>query len=103
MVRLFIGDQLRDRGYVVIEAETGERAVALLSAAHPAIEAVFTDIELGGRLSGWDVAEAFRDADPKIRIIYASGHNQDQQRRVPRSTFLAKPYLPTDVFDALTG
>jgi CheY-like chemotaxis protein len=102
IVRFFIADQLRDQGYAVVEAETGEKAIALLSEAdHLPIIAVFTDIELSGRLSGWDVADAYRQAYSQIRIIYTSGHSQDTRRRVSRSTFLAKPYLPTDVFDAL--
>jgi CheY-like chemotaxis protein len=104
IVRLFIADQLRDQGYAVVEAETAEEAIALLSEPnHPSIEAVFTDIQLSGRLSGWDVADAFRLAYPQIRIIYTSGYGEDARRKVSRSTFLAKPYLPTDVFNALTG
>ena len=30
MVRVFIADHLRDQGYVVVEAETGEEALSLL-------------------------------------------------------------------------
>jgi CheY-like chemotaxis protein len=103
IVRFSIADQLRDQGYAVVEAETGEKAIALSSKTdHRPIVAVFTDIELSGRLSGWDVADAFRQAYPQIRIIYTSGHSQDTRRRVSRSTFLAKPYVPTDVFGALS-
>jgi CheY-like chemotaxis protein len=47
IVRFFIADQLRDQGYAVVEAETGEKAIALLSEAdHLPIIGVFTDIEL---------------------------------------------------------
>lgn len=103
IVRFSIADQLRDQGYAVVEAETGEKAIALSSKTdHRPIVAVFTDIELSGRLSGWDVADAFRQAYPQIRIIYTSGHSQDTRRRVSRRTFLAKPYVPTDVFGALS-
>jgi Response regulator receiver domain len=56
IVRFSIADQLRDQGYAVVEAETGEKAIALSSKKdHRPIVAVFTDIELSGRLSGWDV------------------------------------------------
>ena len=51
MVRLFIADHLRDQGYVVIEAETGEEALSLLRVEQqPPINIVFTDIQLGGQL-----------------------------------------------------
>ena len=60
MVRLFIVGQLREQGYAVFEAETGEEAIALLTREHPPwIGTLFTDIQLGGKLSGWDVAEAY--------------------------------------------
>jgi CheY-like chemotaxis protein len=102
MVRLFIVGQLREQGYAVFEAETGEDAISLLTGEHPPwISTLFTDIQLGGRLSGWDVAEAFREANPQIQVIYASGLYHDGERRVSGSTFFTKPYLPGDIFDAI--
>ena len=57
MVRLFIVGQLREQGYAVFEAETGEEAIALLTGEQPPrISTLFTDIQLGGKLDGWDVA-----------------------------------------------
>ena len=102
MVRLFMVGQLREQGYAVFEAANGEDAIALLAVEHPPwIGTLFTDIQLGGELSGWDVAEAFREADPKIQVIYASGRYQDGERRVSDSTFFTKPYIPGDIFDAI--
>ena len=51
------------------------------------------------KLSGWDVAEAFREVNPKIQVIYASGQYQDDERRVSGSTFFTKPYMPRDILD----
>jgi len=66
----------------------GEEAIALLTGEHaPWITILFTDIQLSGKLSGWDVAEAFREVNPKIQVIYASGQYQDDERRVSGSTF----------------
>jgi CheY-like chemotaxis protein len=102
MVRLFIVGQLREQGYAVFEAETGEEAIALLTGEKPPwITILFTDIQLGGKLSGWEVAEAFREANPKIQVIYASGRYQDDERRVSGSTFFTKPYMPRDIFDTI--
>jgi hypothetical protein len=45
-----------------------------LTAEHPPwISTVFTDIQLGGKLTGWDVADAGREANRKIQVVYASG------------------------------
>jgi CheY-like chemotaxis protein len=102
MVRLLIVGQLREQGYAVPEAATGEEAVSLLTAEHPpSISTLFTDIQLGGRLSGWDVAEAFREADPQVQVIYASGVCHDSERRVSGSVFFTKPYVPGDIFEAI--
>ena len=85
-----------------MEADTGESAILLLSAEqHPPIRVVFTDIQLGGELTGWDVAEAFRRAYPDIRVIYASGRYQEGERRVPDSVFFTKPYIPNDIVEAI--
>ena len=67
----------------------------------PPIGVVFTDIQLGGQLKGWDVAEAFRRAYPDIRVIYASGRYHDGERRVPDSVFFTKPHIPNDIVDAI--
>ena len=100
MVRLFIAGYLRDQGYPVVEADTGEAAVSLLRVEpRPPIRVVFTDIQLGGELSGWDVAEAFRISYPDIRVIYASGRYHDGERRVPDSVFFTK--FPNDIVDAI--
>jgi CheY-like chemotaxis protein len=102
MVRLFIVGYLRDQGYFVVEADTGEKAVSLLRVEQePPISVVFTDIQLGGELTGWDVAEAFRRAYPDIRVIYASGRYHDGERRVPDSVFFTKPYIPNDIVEAI--
>ena len=67
----------------------------------PWISTLFTDIQLGGKLSGWEVAETFREANPKIQVIYASGRYQDDERQVSGSTFFTKPYMPRDIFDTI--
>jgi CheY-like chemotaxis protein len=55
------------------------------------IDVVLTDIELAGRISGWDVAEQFRAARADVLIIYTSGNSADRSRRVPDSVFFDKP------------
>jgi len=57
------------------------------------IRTLFTDIQLGGKISGWDVAEAFREANPKIQRIYASGQCQDGERRFPEARSSANPIV----------
>jgi DNA-binding NtrC family response regulator len=83
----------------VLEAETGEQALALLAENRP-IDIVFTDIVLGGRLNGWDVAEAFRVRYSELPIIYTSGYMTMPPRIVDGGIFFPKPYSPDQIIRA---
>jgi CheY-like chemotaxis protein len=99
LVRYTVAQELRAAGYEVIESSTAEDAIARLQAG-PRIDVVFTDIQLAGQLTGWDVAEQFRAANPDLPIIYASGNAADRSRRVRGSLFFNKPYRPAEVVAA---
>jgi CheY-like chemotaxis protein len=99
LVRDDIASYLRDAGCTVVEAATGEWAIALCRSGL-AVDVVFTDINLSGTVSGWEVAEAFRAARTDIPVVYASGNGVDRARCVPDSVFLSKPYRPRDVLSA---
>jgi CheY-like chemotaxis protein len=64
------------------------------------IDIVFTDINLVGAASGWDVAERFRSDRPDVPMLYTSGKSVDRTRCVPGSGFVAKPYQHDDVLNA---
>jgi CheY-like chemotaxis protein len=99
LVRALAIDCLEAGSYVVREATSGEDAVAYL-ARRDSIDVVFTDIRLGGRLTGWDVAEVFRAWNPILPIIYTSGFMTMPPRTVPGSLFITKPYQPDEVLAA---
>jgi CheY-like chemotaxis protein len=90
---------LEDAGYVVVEAATGEEAIALCNSA-TSIDLVFTDINLGGAADGWDVAECFRTVRPDVPVVYTSGRSLDPGRGVAASAFVAKPYYEGDILKA---
>ncbi len=98
-VRCSIATCLRDAGYVVVESDSGEEAIALCKSDMP-IDMVFTDINLVGAASGWDVAQSFQTNRPKVPVLYTSGKSFDPGRSVPGSAFVAKPYKDSDVLDA---
>ena len=98
-VRTDIADFLREFGYVVVETGSGEEAIALCKSGM-SIDIVFTDINLVGRASGWDVAECCRVDRPNMPVLYTSGKIIEPDRRVPRRVFLSKPYQRADVLIA---
>jgi CheY-like chemotaxis protein len=99
IVRFTIAEFLRGSDCKVVEASTAEAAVAVLQQRN-GIDAVFTDIQLGGALSGWDVAEVSRATHPAIPVVYTSGNAVAPGRSVPGSVFLEKPYDPAAVLSA---
>ena len=99
LIRYQIAEALRDVGWMVIEASSAEQAIRELKTAQQ-IDVVFTDIQLAGALSGWDVAEHGRSIQAAIPVIYASGNAADRSRRVANSLFFDKPYDASEVVEA---
>lgn len=90
---------LEDAGYVVVEAATGEEAIALCN-SQTSIDLILTDINLGGSADGWDVAECFRSVRPDMPVVYTSGKSLDPGRCVSGSAFVPKPYYEIDILKA---
>jgi CheY-like chemotaxis protein len=91
--------ELEQRGWRVLAAASGERALQFLAAGEQ-VDAVVTDIQLGGQVDGWDVAAAYRRADPDVAIVYVSGRNLDSARRLKPSACFTKPYSFEEVASA---
>jgi DNA-binding response OmpR family regulator len=98
LLRDELASHLREAGWTVQEASTAEGAMMLLDRER--IDILITDIGLGGYMSGWDVAEAFRAARPEMPVVYTSGNTIEPRRQVPDSVFLRKPYDPNAVLEA---
>jgi CheY-like chemotaxis protein len=98
LLRHAIVSELREAGWTVLEAGTGQGALALLQQGQH-FDLLITDIHLGSLLTGWDVAEAFRAAAADIPVVYASGNPSIAARRVPGSVFLSKPFLACELLD----
>ena len=58
LLRDSIAAYLRAAEWGTLEASTGEAALSVL------VDVVFTDIQLGGAVTGWDVASTFRTVLP---------------------------------------
>jgi CheY-like chemotaxis protein len=99
LVRSSVAEYLHEQGCVVLEAESGDHAIAMCRSGVP-VDVLFTDIHLNGSPSGWEVAEAFRATRADIPVVYASGNAREPARCVAGSVFFAKPYQPEDIFQA---
>jgi CheY-like chemotaxis protein len=95
MLRDTVCNHLREAGWNVYEAASGEEALAKLDALE--IDVIFTDIRLNGSLSGWDVGEACRRKMADFPVIYTTGQTINPPRNVDGSLFITKPYDPDQI------
>lgn len=102
LIRMQIVDTLADAGWEVEEFASGEAALEFLGKRRD-IAFLLTDIRLAGALTGWDVAEAYRRVNPRIRVCYCSGNPQDRARQVAVSEFMPKPCRMDAVLKAASG
>jgi DNA-binding NtrC family response regulator len=96
---------LRDGGYEVAKAASGEEAIAMLEAEGAGCQALITDVNLGrGKLSGWDVAKRARELNPCLPVIYMTGDSGHDwaANGVPNSLLLMKPFAPAQAVTAVS-
>ncbi|MCC7491452.1 MAG: response regulator [Fimbriimonadaceae bacterium] len=108
IVRL-LKDVLSRRGYEVITAEAGDRAVALAKSEVPAL--IFLDVMMPN-LSGFEACQQIRSepalAGVPIFLLTARGQERDveQGKQVGADRYLTKPFSPrqlADLVDAALG
>jgi CheY-like chemotaxis protein len=89
---------LEEAGFEVKEFVVVERAIAFLEIKAPAVVLVFTDVHTPGKLDGVHLAQLASDRWPWIKIVITSGTVSEIKDRIPSgSTFLRKPWRPTEV------
>jgi two-component system cell cycle sensor histidine kinase/response regulator CckA len=103
-VRAFASRALRLKGYTVIEADSAEAALDLLSDATFRVDLFITDVIMPGKNGPTWVREALA-ARPGTRVIFVSGYAEEtfaeQKTQVPDSVFLPKPFSLTQLTEAV--
>jgi CheY-like chemotaxis protein len=82
---------LRKLDYEVLEAPDAMEAFRLI-ADHGGIDLLFTDIGLPGGVSGRALAEAARNVDPGIRVLFTTGHERIDLPDHAVTALLLKPF-----------
>jgi signal transduction histidine kinase/CheY-like chemotaxis protein len=107
-VRLFSARALRNKGYKVIEARSGEAALVIMGQDGEPIDLLITDVVMP-EMDGPALVEEVRSRRPDMKVIFISGYAESafRQRASDGSMlhFLAKPFslkqLATKVKDVL--
>jgi DNA-binding response OmpR family regulator len=99
-----VEDALSEGGFETAIAASGEEAVTLLIGKKTDYRALVTDINLLGRLDGWEVARRAREIDPAFPVVYMSGQHAEEwaSKGVPNSIMLAKPFAPAQLVTAVS-
>lgn len=90
--RMSAAEIISEGGFDVIEAETADKAIAILE-SRPDVQVIFTDIKLPGSMDGLKLANLVRRKWPPIKIVTTSAHVTVRQADLPDGgIFLPTPY-----------
>jgi two-component system cell cycle sensor histidine kinase/response regulator CckA len=109
-VRVFSARAMRNKGYNVIEARSGEEALAILNRDGGQIDLTITDVVMP-QMDGPTLYKNLRERWPDMKVIFVSGYTEDRLREQFTSGevihFLGKPFslkqLASKVKDVLGG
>ena len=104
VIQGIVEEALSDGGFQPAIAASAEEALTLLRGNQGKYRALVTDINLPGKLDGWEVARQVREIDPAFPMIYMTGDSADQwaANGVPNSILLQKPFAPAQLVTAVS-
>jgi DNA-binding response OmpR family regulator len=105
LIQGVVEEALREGGFEIAIASSGENAVKMLEASDGKYRALVTDVNLGrDRMDGWEVAKRAREIDPAFPVVYMSGDSADDwgSKGVPNSIMLEKPFAPAQLVTAVS-
>jgi DNA-binding response OmpR family regulator len=99
-----VEDSLKEGGFETAIAPSAEEAVTLLKGKVMDYRVLVTDINLKGRMNGWEVARQAREINPTFPIVFMTGvaANDWPSHGVPNSVLLEKPFAPAQLVTAVS-
>jgi two-component system, response regulator PdtaR len=94
VVRMMLGEAMRDAGWTVVETASADEAWTYLRAGGPA-QLMFSDVTMPGSMNGLALKQLVRDSFPATKIILTSG-NFGPGNLNDLDGFIQKPYLFSD-------
>lgn len=104
LVRMTVRLIMEDAGYAAVEAGSADDALSMLKSQH--FDAVISDVEMPGQMSGLDLAWCITALWPGMGVVLMSGRSLPHPKDLPKQTrFIPKPcqhdHLLETVRDAL--
>jgi DNA-binding NtrC family response regulator len=85
-------------------SSSAAEALTLITSGVVKYRALVTDVQLEGKMSGWELARKVREIDPAFPVIYMTGAAADDwaSQGVPESILLQKPFAPAQLVTAVS-
>jgi CheY-like chemotaxis protein len=94
-VRTMVRETLKQSGYTVLEAASGEEALAILHRHGAKVDLLLTDLVMPG-MSGGELADVLNASDRDMKVLFMSGYADNlpanSENIDPESMFLQKPF-----------
>jgi CheY-like chemotaxis protein len=90
--------------YRVMAASSGVEALRVWDEHNGRVDLLLTDMIMPGGMTGNDLAAKLRKQKPGLKVIYTSGYSSELMGKdsgANNTTFLAKPYLPLQLAQAV--
>ena len=95
-VRMLMVEELKDAGYVVIEASDGLAGLKILQ-SEARVDVLVTDVGLPGGMNGRQLAEAARATRPSLKVLFITGFAENAAighgHLEPGMQVMAKPFV----------
>ncbi len=103
-VRSTAVETLLEAGFMVLEAENAERALAIIESGAN-VDLLFTDVVMPGKLRSPDLARRAQEILPHIGVLFASGYTENSivhAGRLDKNVeLLSKPYTNDQLFQKI--
>ena len=100
MVRMVARDALERAGYTVLEAASGEMALAVLDHHSGPVHLVLTDVVMPS-MSGRELVERLKARWPELRVLLMSGYTDDaggrHRKHSAAPAVIQKPFTPASL------
>lgn len=103
LIHDLIESTLQEAGYFVKAVDNGADGMILVEAEALTATGLVTDVNLGRRLSGWDIARRSRELNPALLVVYVTGDSEHEYSAygLPHSLLIQKPFVGSEIVVAL--
>ena len=92
---------LEDLGYRILEADSPNKALAIIETRGDEIDLMFTDVMMPGGLRGTQLASKARESYPSLKVLFTTGFTEtgilNREMLTDGADLLGKPYCREDL------